>query len=124
MTSPVPRRLASVPHGGPGPAPRMTEAQLQQAITDLCRYLALYVYHTHDSRRSARGFPDLVIAGPGGIAYRELKSDTGALTVDQRAWGRVLADAGGNWSVWRPGEWHSGRVPRELFALAGREATP
>lgn len=123
MTGPA-RKLASVPPGGPGPAPRMTEAQLQQAITDLCRYLGLYVYHTRDSRGSARGFPDLVIAGCAGIAYRELKSDTGTITVDQRAWGRVLADAGGNWSVWRPGEWHSGRIRRELFALTGREVAP
>jgi hypothetical protein len=105
-------------------APRMTEAQLQQSITDLCRYLALYVYHTRDSRGSARGFPDLVIVGPCGILWRELKSDTGTITPDQRAWGRAIDGAAGNWSVWRPSEWHSGRIRRELFALTGREVTP
>lgn len=118
MTRANGRRLAPVPPEGPGAAPRMTEAQLQQAITDLARWLRLYVYHTRDSRGSARGFPDLVIVGPHGILWRELKSDSGNLAVDQRAWGRALVRAGAGWSVWRPADWHSGRVRRELEALA------
>jgi hypothetical protein len=96
----------------------MTEAHLDQAVKDLARWLRLYAYHTRDSRGSARGFPDWVIAGPGGILYREDKSDTGTLSPDQRAWGVALVAAGGNWSVWRPGDWRSGRVRREMEALA------
>jgi hypothetical protein len=51
----------------------MTEKQLQQLIIGACRWAGLLVYHTFDSRRSASGFPDLVIVGTA-ILYRELDS--------------------------------------------------
>jgi hypothetical protein len=98
----------------------MTEEQLQQAITDLARWLRLYVYHTRDSRGSAHGFPDLVLVGPAGVAFAELKSDTGTVSIDQKAWGNALVNAGQLWEVWRPADWHSGRVRRALYRLAGQ----
>jgi hypothetical protein len=99
----------------------MSEADLDRNIKQLAAWLRLYAYHTHDSRRSPRGFPDWVIAGPGGVIFRECKSLTGTLTVDQRAWLRALASARADVSVWRPGDWHNGRIRRELERLA--EAT-
>ena len=53
--------------------------------SDIC------AYHTHDSRRSAKGFPDLVLAKNGVVLIVELKTDTGVATPDQVAW--LLADA-------------------------------
>jgi hypothetical protein len=47
----------------------MTEKELDKQIRQLCDDLALLRYHTNDATRSPRGFPDLVIAGPGGIIY-------------------------------------------------------
>jgi hypothetical protein len=43
-------------------------------------------YHTHDSRRSAAGFPDLIAVRAGRILAIECKSATGKLTAAQREW--------------------------------------
>lgn len=47
-------------------------------------------YHTHDSRRSAPGFPDLCIVRPepadGPVYVWECKTATGKLTMDQSLW--------------------------------------
>lgn len=118
MTGAKPRGLAAVPPGGMAAPPAMTEAQLDRLVVDYARWRRVYPYHTRDSRGSARGFPDWVLVGPGGILYREDKSVAGTLTVDQRAWGAVIVTGGGNWSVWRPGDWHSGRIRREIDAIA------
>lgn len=96
----------------------MTEQELQQAIIDLCQWRGLAVYHTHDSRRSQPGFPDLVIAG-ARVLFRELKSDRGKLTAEQAAWGGRLLRAGADWSVWRPADWRSGLIQRELQGIGG-----
>jgi hypothetical protein len=96
----------------------MTEAQLDRLVFDYARWRKVYAYHTRDSRGSARGFPDWVLVGPGGILYRENKTASGRVTVDQRAWGMALVAAGGNWSVWREADWHAGRIRREIDQIA------
>lgn len=117
MTGPA-RKLASVPSGGPGPALRMTHAQLDQNVAGLARWLRLYAYHTRNSTGSARGFPDWVLIGPGGILYRENKVPPDTLKPDQRAYGKALTAAGANWGVWRPEDWHTDRIRREMDAIA------
>jgi hypothetical protein len=99
------------------PARDMTEKQLQQSITDLCRLLGLYAYHTRDSRGSAAGFPDLVIVGTS-ILHAELKTARGRLTVEQIAWKRAIVAAGGRWVLWRPDDWHSGEIRHALTGMA------
>lgn len=94
----------------------MTEAELQDLVADLCAQLGLAHHHEKDSRRSAPGFPDSLIVGTA-ILYRELKSQDGVLTVDQRRWGAKLSRAGGNWQVWRPAEWESGLIMRQLTEI-------
>jgi hypothetical protein len=98
----------------------MSEAALQAAVIDLARILGLLIYHTRDSRGSAAGFPDLVIVGPRGVLFRELKSATGQLTRPQGLWRDGLADAGASWGLWRPEDWHSGQVMAEMRALCAR----
>lgn len=44
------------------------------------------VYHTYDSRRSERGFPDLVMVRPPRLIFAELKMKKGKLTVYQEDW--------------------------------------
>lgn len=88
-----------------GPVPGgLTETQYQQRITDTCDRLRLRWYHTHDSRRSPSGFPDLVIVGARTI-FVELKSDTGRVTKAQGEWLRDLAASGQETYVWRPKDW-------------------
>lgn len=48
------------------------------------------------------GFPDLVLARHGVVIFRELKSNTGQLTPEQKKWGAALGDA---WACWRPTDW-------------------
>ena len=97
----------------------MTEAELLSTIRDACRWGGLLTFHAFDSRRSEPGFPDLVLVGSGGILWRELKSDRGRLTADQRTWLDRLQDAGADAAVWRPSDW-PGRVLAELAAIGGR----
>lgn len=97
----------------------MTENELQEAVRALCRDLRLHVFHAHDSRRSwGSGFPDLVIAGLGGVLFRELKTTSGAHSGAQRSWHYVLVAAGADSATWRPADLQSGRITRELLAIA------
>ncbi len=86
----------------------VTEAELLSTIRDACRWGGLLCYHTFDSRRSERGFPDLCIVGKS-VLHRELKSSRGRLTPDQRTWLDRLTEAGADAAVWRPADW-PGRV--------------
>lgn len=88
------------------PDPRqMSEATLQNLVLGYVRARGLLAYHTHDSRRSEPGWPDLVIVGDGGVLYRELKSKTGRVSPDQLMWIDALEKAGANADVWRPVDW-------------------
>ncbi|HEV2927570.1 MAG TPA: hypothetical protein VGW74_02675, partial [Propionibacteriaceae bacterium] len=65
-----------------------------------------------------RGMPDLVIVGPGGVLYPELKSASGSLDADQRRWRDALLAAGQRWRLYRPEHWLAGEIERDLKALA------
>ena len=69
-------------------------------MLELAGYYGYLCYHTHDSRRSAKGFPDLVLAKNGAVLFAELKTDIGVLSNDQIAW--LLATHG---VIWRPKHW-------------------
>lgn len=94
----------------------MSEQALQQAVIQLARLLGIEWYHTHDSRRSRKGFPDLVLCG-SRLLYRELKTQVGKLTTEQEQWGARLKRAGQSWDVWRPDDLQSGRILDELMAI-------
>ena len=94
----------------------MTEQGLQAAVIQFCRVLGISWYHTYDSRRSNKGWPDLVLCGRG-LLHRELKSEQGKLTAEQERWGDRLRRAGADWAVWRPSDLRSGRIQQELLAI-------
>lgn len=54
-------------------------------------------------QQGEKGYPDLTLARKGVVIFRELKSNTGVLTAEQKAWGEELGDL---WGVWRPTDWH------------------
>lgn len=95
-------------------AAEMTERQLQDLILDAARKLGWLVYHTHDSRRSQPGFPDLVLVKGKRILYRELKRQTGRTTPDQDTWLAALTTAGQDARIWRPTDWFANLVTDEL----------
>ena len=94
----------------------LSEGEFQSSILDLVRALGLQAYHTHDSRRSQKGFPDLVIVGSNGVLYRELKTMTGVVTEEQKYWLSILQAAGADVAIWRPNLWPE-PITRDLRAL-------
>lgn len=64
----------------------MSEAQLQDAITEAASRQNYLWYHTYDSRKSPPGYPDLTIVGHGRLIFLELKSVKGDVEDDQQKW--------------------------------------
>ena len=79
----------------------MTEAELQNAVIDLCKLLNWSYYHTYNSRRSVPGFPDMCLV-KDRIIFVELKSEKGRLSPAQRQWRDDIQGAGGEWYLIRP----------------------
>jgi len=78
------------------------ESELQTKVIQTCNWYGLRYYHTFDSRHSAAGFPDLVIVGPYGVLFVELKGTKGVLSPQQAAWIDELQVAGSEAMVVRP----------------------
>ena len=70
---------------------------------------ALYgwlAYHTHDSRRSTAGFPDLVLVKPPHVLFLEVKRENGRLSVAQADWLAALWGCNEvQAAVVRPSDW-------------------
>ena len=122
------RAAGASPAGSHALAAAMSEADLLSNVTSgtrkrpgLCKWYGLTWYHTYNSKKSPSGFPDLVIAGRT-VMYRELKRQKENPTKAQREWIAALEAAGADVGVWRPEDWYSGRINRELAALAGLRA--
>lgn len=64
----------------------MTERDLQASLIDVAETFGYEVYHTYDSRRSQRGFPDLSMIRPPRLIFIEVKTEKGRLTRDQELW--------------------------------------
>jgi hypothetical protein len=93
----------------------LSEAAWQQVVRDTALLMGWAAYHTHDSRRSDAGWPDLVLAGHGRALFVELKSQRGRLRAEQLVWLRRLHAAGCEVAIWRPAD--HGLV----LAVLGRE---
>ncbi len=91
----------------------MTERELQNLIRETCQWHGLLFFHPFDSRRSEPGWPDVVIVGPQGALFRELKGPRGRVTPAQQTWLDAMTTAGLNAGVWRPADWPD-RVLAEL----------
>jgi hypothetical protein len=108
-------RRPSVPRSPAGTALRTilwekeTEAHFQGRVVMAAKVLGWkYVYHTFDSRRSPSGFPDLVMIHPKKLrlAFVELKSMHGRLTLAQKLWRTALcALSGVEYYTWKPSDW-------------------
>jgi hypothetical protein len=111
---------------------KMTEPQLQVCILDLAKYLGLLTHHCRPAiMRSGKwatpiqgnaGFPDLCIAGVGGVVFAELKGDTTQPTDAQMRWLGTLEAAGAEAYLWRPAHWDDGTIREVLARLAKPKA--
>lgn len=102
----VASKALEAPPGTPGTAPTPEpEKRFLARIRRLAREQGWSTYHTHNSRRSEEGFPDLVLTDGRAVLFVELKSREGKLTRDQQRWLSLLAHAGAQTHVWRPSDW-------------------
>ena len=83
-----------------------SEGEFQSEVIKLFESQGYKCYHTHDSRKSQAGFPDLVLVNKekGRLVIAELKSKKGKCSDAQADWLEAL-DAVRVISVhvWRPG---------------------
>ena len=78
----------------------MTEKAFQSDVMRVAKMLGWLCYHTYDSRRSASGFPDLVLVRER-VLFRELKVGKNKLSQSQELWRDSIMDTGGDWAEWR-----------------------
>ena len=83
-----------------------TEKGFQSAVIQLAKLYGWRVYHTFDSRHSAKGFPDLTLVRGVRCIMAELKTDIGRVSPDQKDWLRELSEVPGiEAALWRPRDW-------------------
>ncbi len=80
------------------------EREWQAQVTEAARLLGWRVYHTHDSRRSEPGWPDLAMVRERFIVA-ELKTETGKVSPAQQRWLTALRAAGVETYIWRPSDY-------------------
>ena len=80
----------------------ISEKAFQSQVIALATATGWVCYHTHDSRRSAAGFPDLTLVRGARLLFAELKSAIGFATSAQTGWLTALGDAGAETYLWRP----------------------
>lgn len=95
-----------------------SEADFQAEVIVLCQKHSVKYFHSTDSRKDlGPGFPDLVLVGIDGIAFVELKVETGTLSSRQVSWRYNIKAAGGIHHVWRPSDLRHGRIESFLSSL-------
>lgn len=96
---------ASAPPAPPVPK-SISEKAFMARVIERAKLHGWRVYHTHDSRRSEKGFPDLVLVKNGRCVFAELKrSRAESPTAEQVAWLADLAACGLPAHLWTPEAW-------------------
>jgi hypothetical protein len=85
------------------PASFQTEAAFQSYILSFARIRKWLGYHTHDSRRSTPGFPDLVLIRRDRLLVAELKLEKGRLGTAQGVWLAAFEQVAETY-LWRPSD--------------------
>ena len=83
----------------------VSERQFQQSVIDAARALGWRVYHTHDARHSAAGFPDLICLRAGRGLALELKTMRGRASAEQVVWLDAFAGTVFRSGLYRPCDW-------------------
>lgn len=101
----------------------MTEAELQAVAIECAHLFGWRVAHFRAARTTkgwvtpvaadGKGFPDLVLVRDQ-LLVREMKSATGKLRPHQEFWAEAFRQAGVDFAIWRPEDWTSGRIERQL----------
>jgi len=84
---------------------RLTEKKFMAMVLQLARLRGWLAYHTHDSRRSVQGFPDLLLVRGNRVVVAELKVGRRRPTAEQAAWLEAFNEADVAAYLWRPESW-------------------
>lgn len=104
----VARHNARVKRGqiGGGLPADTPEDTLLSEIRRLAKPYGWLTYHTHDSRKSEEGFPDLVLTNGVSLLMMELKDNTKKPSKEQAFWLSMLNHTGKvEAGIWRPNMW-------------------
>lgn len=86
----------------------MSEREFQAQVVQAAEALGYLCYHTHDSRRSAPGFPDLIMVRGYRLIALELKVGRRRPTPEQLVWLHALREVWQVDATWAtPGDWDS-----------------
>ena len=85
----------------------ITERQFMEQVKELAALCQMRWYHTHDSRRSDPGFPDVVMVRGERLIFAELKAEKGRVSAAQTFWLDALRATGAEVYVWRPSDWET-----------------
>jgi len=86
----------------------VSEREFQAQVVQAAEALGYLCYHTHDSRRSAPGFPDLIMVRGYRMIALELKVGRRKPTPEQLVWLAALRDVWQVDALWaRPEDWDS-----------------
>ena len=103
----------------------MSEAELERGLRRILKDLEdrLWFRHETDSRGAREGWPDWTLMRrcdeDGAAMFWELKKEKGQPTKAQAECMALMKAAGLNVGIRRPSDLLSGRMARELAALAG-----
>ena len=104
-------------------AANMSETELQVNVVGLAEAHHFLHYHTHDSRRSPAGFPDLTLVHKhtGRLIFAELKTEKGWASPQQRLWLTSLQRSPAEVFLWKPRHLLTGEI---LHILANSGPLP
>lgn len=106
-------------------AKTMSETALEDCVLDLAGHLGWLRFHalpvtnrkgrTRTAQRGDIGFPDLVLVHPlGALVVRELKSERGSPSPEQKRWLAGFTAAGVDTGIWKPRHWFDGTIRARL----------
>ena len=87
------------------PSPAITEKEFQAAVIALAKRCGWVHYHTHDSRRSVAGFPDLILLRERLVVVELKRSAKEKPTPAQEQWLASFRAAGVDARLWTPELW-------------------
>ena len=89
----------------PAPAEDVSEKQFMAEVVRFARRNNWLIYHTTNSRKSAAGFPDLILIRGNRLIVAELKVARNEPTPAQERWLCAFHGAGVKAYLWRPEHW-------------------
>jgi hypothetical protein len=85
--------------------PPLSEKKFLAMVVELARLFGWLTFHPFDSRRSAAGFPDVLLLRGRQLLVAELKVGKRQPTADQLRWLEAFRAAGVPAFVWTPSTW-------------------